>query len=577
MLSQSLFRKCLGDCEAQVEEAPWLTLRAANGLEIPYVGYALLDCMVGGIRVSGKGILIVEDKCVGTEKGILGMNVIEAVWSALTQGNHPGVPAFKAVLQPQEGKAWTQAFADCQLAYTRQLKPPFHATAKLKRKLPVVIPPQSEMVLWIQVAEGDPKATRVVMIEELTNNDTEWQVGRTLTLLRGNCLPCRVCNPNPYPVEVPQRQPVAQVTEIDPVDIQGEHELSLQWVDAEVLEVAVRRIGASEETSSSEAHPVLAIRGDGLTVCQQEQMTQLLQRWTKVFSSHEEDFGCTGVVKHQIPTGSAPPSRERYRPVPPSLYAELRSLLKNMLDKGVVRESSSPWAAPIVLVKKKNGDWRFCVDYRKLNALTHKDAFPLPRIEESLTCLKAAKRYSTLDLASGYWQVEVDPADREKTAFATPIGLYEFDRMPFGLCNAPATFQRLMQRCLGGMVNDSLLIYLDDIIVFSSDFQSHLQHLEEVFQQLYIHGLKLQPRKCLLFQKEEEPTCHNVTSMETTVKGWESRQHEDPDLQQLRQWKLQHVDQPERLNMDSGPTAYQPWCRPITTPCTALLASPPTT
>lgn len=109
-----------------------------------------------------------------------------------------------------------------------------------------------------------------------------------------------------------------------------------------------------------------------------------------------------------------------------------------MLDSGVVSESSSPWAAPIVLVKKKDGTWRFCVDYQKLNALTHKDAFPLPRIEESLTCLKQSRWFSTLDLASGYWQVEVDPKDREKTAFTTPLGLYEFHRMPFGL----ATLQR---------------------------------------------------------------------------------------------------------------------------------------
>lgn len=173
-----------------------------------------------------------------------------------------------------------------------------------------------------------------------------------------------------------------------------------------------------------------------------------------------------------------------------------------MLDSGVVRESASPWPAPIVLVRKKDGSWRFCVDYRRLNALTHKDAYPLPRIEESLTGLKSAKWYSTLDLASSYWQVEMDPADREKTAFTTPFGLYEFERMPFGLCNAPATFQRLMQRCLGNMVNDSLLIYLDDVVVFSPDFDSHVHHLEEVFRRLNQHGLKLQPRKCHLFQRE---------------------------------------------------------------------------
>ena len=125
-------------------------------------------------------------------------------------------------------------------------------------------------------------------------------------------------------------------------------------------------------------------------------------------------------------------------------------MLQGMLDSGVVKVRASPWAAPVVVIKKKDGPLGFCVDYRKLNAVTHKDSFPLPRIEESLTSLGKSEWYSTLDLASGYWQVEVAPDDQEKTAFATPFGLYQFERMPFGLCNAPATFQRLMQRCLGG-------------------------------------------------------------------------------------------------------------------------------
>lgn len=356
------------------------------------------------------------------------------------------------------------------------------------------------MLVWTQVSEGAPKQACNVIVEPLPDSDSEWCVGRTLAVLHDGRVPLRLCNPNPYPVEVPQRQPLAQVTEVAMIDIQGEQELVLNSVAADVVEVEVRHIGTVGGTDATEPHPALTLQGDGLTPDQQRDMTNLLHKWSKAFASYDEDFGCTGVVKHQIPTGSAPPSHERYRPIPPSLYAELRYLLQNMLTSGVVRESASPWAAPIVLVKKKDGNWRFCVDYRKLNALTQKDAYPLPRIEEALTGLKSARWYSTLDLASGYWQVEMHPIDREKTAFTTPFGLYEFNRMPFGLCNAPATFQRLMQWCLGNLVNDSLLIYLDDVVVFSPDFSSHLHHLEEVFQCLHNHGLKLQPAKCHLFQ-----------------------------------------------------------------------------
>lgn len=114
-------------------------------------------------------------------------------------------------------------------------------------------------------------------------------------------------------------------------------------------------------------------------------------------------------------------------------------------------------------------------------------------------------------MASGYWQVEVDPRDREKKAFTTPMGLFEFERMPYGLCNAPATFQRLMQRCLGGQVHDHLLIYLDDVIVYSPDFELHLKHLEQVFQTLEEYGLKLHPQKCRLFQRSVKYLRHVVS------------------------------------------------------------------
>lgn len=168
-----------------------------------------------------------------------------------------------------------------------------------------------------------------------------------------------------------------------------------------------------------------------------------------------------------------------------------------MLDNDVSKESPSPWAVPTVLLKKKDGSWKFCVDCRKLNALTHKNAYPLPRIEESLTSLKQAAWYSTLDIASRFWQVEMDPKDREKIAFTTPLGLYEIQRMPFSLCNAPATFQQMIKWCLGGQVNESLLIYLDNVVVYSPDFDTHTEHLEQVFEKLAVHGLKLHPHKCL--------------------------------------------------------------------------------
>lgn len=177
-------------------------------------------------------------------------------------------------------------------------------------------------------------------------------------------------------------------------------------------------------------------------------------------------------------------------------YEVVKSHINQLLEAQVIRESCSPYASPIVLVRKKDGGLRLCVDYRQLNAKTRKDVFPLPRIEESLDALSGACLFSTMDLASGYSQVPVLERDRPKTAFCIPFGLFEYNRMPYGLCNAPSTFQRLMQRIFGDQNCQSLLLYLDDVVIFSSTISQHLERLEVVLQRLQSEGLKAKLEKC---------------------------------------------------------------------------------
>ena len=173
-----------------------------------------------------------------------------------------------------------------------------------------------------------------------------------------------------------------------------------------------------------------------------------------------------------------------------------------MCENNIAQPSTSPWGSPVVLVKKKDGTMRFCVDYRKLNAVTKKDSFPLPLISEVLDSLNETKFFSTLDLKSGYWQIELDPATQEKTAFVTHNGLFEFSVLPFGLTNSPASFQRLMGHILRGLEYKCALIYIDDIIIFSKTIDDHLKHLEEIFLRLNDANLKLNPTKCV-FAKQE--------------------------------------------------------------------------
>src|SRR5215469_2954036 len=173
-----------------------------------------------------------------------------------------------------------------------------------------------------------------------------------------------------------------------------------------------------------------------------------------------------------------------------------------MLQQGIIEKSHSPWASPVVLVRKKNGKLRFCVDYRPLNKATKRDEYPLPRIDDMLDSLGGAAWFTSLDLASGYWQVEMNPNDREKTAFVTQFGTYQFTVMPFGLCNAPATFQRLMDEVLHDILWKFVVVYLDDLNIYLKTFEEHLQHLRIVFERLQKAGLRLNPEKCKFVTEE---------------------------------------------------------------------------
>ena len=196
------------------------------------------------------------------------------------------------------------------------------------------------------------------------------------------------------------------------------------------------------------------------------------------------------------------------RRIPPDRRREVQKLLDEMLTSKVIEHSKSPWASPIVLVRKKDNSLRFCVDYRKLNTVTHKDAYPLPRIDDTLA---GSKWFSALDLLSGYWQVEVAEGDRQKTAFCTMEGLFEFRVMPFGLCNAPATFQRLMDLVLAGLQWSHCLVYLDDVIILGTSFEEHLANLQLVFDRLQQAGLKLKPKKCNVLKHRVQYLGHIVS------------------------------------------------------------------
>lgn len=242
-----------------------------------------------------------------------------------------------------------------------------------------------------------------------------------------------------------------------------------------------------------------------------ERITSLLNSMPDVFALNDLDYGHTDKVKHRIKLSDETPFKHRARPIHPQDVDAVRKHLQELLEAGVIRESESPFSSPIVVVRKKNNSVRLCIDFRKLNSQTIKDAYALPNLEEAFSVLTGSKWFSVLDLKSSYYQIEMEESDKQKTAFVCPLGFWEFNRMPQGITNAPSTFQRLMERCMGDLNRKEVLVFIDDLIVFSKTLEEHETRLLQVLKRLREFGLKLSPEKCKFCQTSVRYLGHIVS------------------------------------------------------------------
>lgn len=233
---------------------------------------------------------------------------------------------------------------------------------------------------------------------------------------------------------------------------------------------------------------------------QREQLLQLINENRSCFAMTLEELGCAKNAKMSIKLLSEKPIFYRPYRMAHTEREEVKKMIAKLQDAGIIRDSDSPYASPILLVKKPNGEKRLCIDFRKLNAITEKDRHPLPLIDDQIDQLRGYKYFTTLDLYSGYYQVEMEENSKEKTAFVTCYGQYEFNRMPFGLTNAPSVFQRLINRVLGTLRGTSAMAYLDDILCPGRTFEEGLKNLKDVFKVLEENKLTLNPKKCFFFK-----------------------------------------------------------------------------
>ncbi|KAL5516149.1 hypothetical protein EMCRGX_G001420 [Ephydatia muelleri] len=362
----------------------------------------------------------------------------------------------------------------------------------------VEVPGYSQM----QVTVGTNKEhvmTGAVMLEPSTTfmERHGLLVARSISYAHAGRMLVQLLNPSPVPAIVNKHE---RIGSLYPLDESGDT----------CAKHTVAGISVFHEHKAESIMEQMVMSTEGLIEEEKDKLRRLLREY-KGISLHDGDIGHTSQVFHHIDTGEARPIKQSLRRLPFNQRREVKDLIDAMLEKKVIEPSQSPWCSPIVLVKKKDGSTRFCVDFRQVNAVTRKDAQPLPWIDDTLDVLGSAKWFSSLDLASGYWQVEVCPEDREKTAFVTPYGLFQFRVMPFGLTNAPATFQRLMEEVLSGLHWTTCLVYLNDILIFSATIEDHLVRLRDVLDRLKNAGLKIKPSKCHLMRKSIKYLGHVVS------------------------------------------------------------------
>lgn len=521
--------------ERELHQCKWLGLKAANGLDIPYLGYLELDIKILDRCLPSRGVLIVRDPPEGFFKtrkkatpGILGMNIITGCYRELFEQHGPRLFQIPAV--QSASLAWKRALRHSQ----RMEAIVSSATAfqvRVQGRLPIRITAGTLSMVPVTCPQVPPMEFLLEPLGPLEGCLPEGLlISPALVHAERGTLYAPVTNVGQSDVWLTPRRVLGTVQMIDSGDIIAGNSPHVELaVDESTREctahVSVQSAGQVGDPLADVEH----LEFPELTPDENAEARRLLTKYQHLFSKGEGDLGCTSLITHEIPLLDEAPVRQPYRRIPPSQYEAVRAHIKQLLDSQVIRESCSPYSSPIVLVTKKGGGLRMCVDYRQLNARTRKDAYPLPRIEESLDALTGSKWFSTLDLASGYNQVAMADPDRAKTAFCTPFGLFEFNRMPFGLCNAPGTFQRLMERMFGDQRFQSVLLYLDDIVVFSSTVSQHLERLENVFSRLDQQSLKVKLSKCHFFQKEVKYLGHVVSEHGVAT---------DPDkVAVVREWR----------------------------------------
>ena len=361
---------------------------------------------------------------------------------------------------------------------------------------------KSVMNVSCKVAGGLMKEGTNGIVKPAEQFDTKYGLGVICVAdtIRNGEIPVRIINPSDNDVVIWKGSSVGQLYPLLPEANMNDTSIPSHCyfvqVDSQTFARTVNRSTDSQVSDRKDIPELFSIDNPEIPESEKNLIYGILKQHEKVISQGPNDLGSVSSIKHKINTGDAEPRKAPMRRMSPVKRDIIRQELNDMLKAEVIEQSESPWSSGVVLVNKKDGGRRFCVDYRALNEVTKKDSYPLPRADDVLESLSGARYFSHFDLVRGYWQFEVEEADREKTAFITPDGHYQFRKRSFGLTGAPATFQRAMDVILRGLSWVDLVVYLNDIVVFANTLEEHRRRLEALLDRLENAGLKIKPEKC---------------------------------------------------------------------------------
>ena len=500
-ISENFYRKYLSSSELS-DTTKFLKLSAANNLQIPYLGYIEVDVNINGSQFTSVRMLVESvSKKDDSIQAVLGCNILNCI------RNHAKDTLFDSSAI-WEDETWNNVISVMDLAENAK-----HVSfVKVAGRQAIKIPANSMKVVIGSTRQNKRNETYTAAVQAIACENGSLprniMVIDTVADVENGKIPMRVLNIGPEDVWL---EPKSRLGTMQSAEILKSTDDEYA-VDIDQKEVIIRKITAKID-KQQEIQPFTLDIGDvKLTNKQRIKLDEVFTKHRDAFIANDDDIGYTNTIKHPIHLSDNIPIKVPHRRIPPNQLDEVKRHIQKLLNQGIIRKSNSPYASAVVIVRKKDNSIRLCVDYRSLNAKTIKDAYPLPRIEETLDILHGAKYFSSIDLAQGYHQVAMEEDDIHKTAFRVGSGgLYEYTRMPFRLCNSPTTFQRLMEACLGDENLETLVLYLDDILVFSSTIEEHIEKLDVVFTKLKTHGLKIKPSKCHFFRKEVKYLGHVVS------------------------------------------------------------------